>query len=222
MTGIREIDPDNTQDVSTITRLHLDLLGHGPMARLGELFLRRFCYTVLVRSGLMKAAIYEVGGQPAGFIAYTDKSITFHRRAIKKHVFRVIYLMALSIIREPRVILRLPKAIHLMFSRREELDLAEDPLAEVLAIGVLAEYSKPGFILKRGFRISEELFEHAVVYFREAGLDRMRMVVEKDNKPALLFYHSLGARFEQYEHAGDPMVHVWFDLKKPAFHLPLT
>ena len=37
---IREIDPANRRDVAAITGLHLRLLGHGPMARLGELFVK--------------------------------------------------------------------------------------------------------------------------------------------------------------------------------------
>src|SRR2546425_9005460 len=54
-------------------------------------------------------------------------------------------------------------------------------------------------------------------YFRSVGVDRLRMVVEAHNKPALLFYHRLGGRgFEPYEHAGEPMIHVWFDLREPA------
>jgi len=49
------------------------------------------------------------------------------------------------------------------------------------------------------------------------GVDRVRMVVEAHNKPALLFYHRLGGRgFEPYEHAGEPMVQVWFDVREPA------
>src|SRR5437763_335482 len=48
----REIDPARSQDVATISRLHLALLDWGPMARLAQLFLRRFPDTALVRHGL--------------------------------------------------------------------------------------------------------------------------------------------------------------------------
>jgi ribosomal protein S18 acetylase RimI-like enzyme len=209
---LREIDPDDRRDVATISRLHLTLLGHGPMARLGELFLRRFCYTFLVREGLMRAALFEVDGQPAGFVAYTSRSITFHREAIRRHGVQVARLIALSVLRDPRVLPRLLKAVRLMFSRRAELRLGQDPLGEVLAIGVLPQYRTPQFVQRTALRIGEELIAHVAAGLQRAGVDRMRMVVETHNKPALLFYHGLGGRFEPYEHAGEPMVQVWFDL----------
>ena len=109
-----------------------------------------------------------------------------------------------------------PRAVRLMFSRRAELNLGRDPLGEVLAIGVLPAYLTPEFVRRTGVRIGDELVAHAASYFRRAGVDRMRMVVEAHNKPALLFYHRLGGRFEPYEHAGEPMVHVWFDLQGSA------
>ena len=209
---LREID-SATQDVASITGLHLELLGHGPMARLGELFLRRFCYGVLLRDGLMRAALFEVDGRPAGFVAYTSRSITFHREAIRRHWAYVAWLIALSVVRDPRLVARLLKAARLMFSRRAELDLGRDPLGEVLAIGVLPEYRTPEFVHRTGLRVGEELIAHVMSYFRSVGVDRARMVVEAHNKPALLFYHRLGGRgFDPYEHAGEPMVQVWFDL----------
>ena len=212
---LREIDPAK-QDAATITGLHLELLGHGPMARLGELFLQRFCYGVLLRDGLMRAALFEVDGRPAGFVAYTTRSITFHREAIRRHWAYVACLIALSVVHDPRLVARLLKAARLMFSRRAELELGRDPLGEVLAIGVLPEYRTPEFVHRTGLRIGEELIAHVMSYFRSVGVDRVRMVVEAHNKPALFFYHGLGGRFEPYEHAGEPMMHVWFDLREPA------
>jgi ribosomal protein S18 acetylase RimI-like enzyme len=209
---LREVDPADPQDVAAVARLHLVLLGHGPMARLGELFLRRFCYTVLVRDGLLRAALFEVGGRPAGFVAYTSRSITFHRRAIRRHAAYVAWLIALSVLRDPRLLPRLLKAVRLMFSRRAELRLGQDPLGEVLAIGVLPEYRTPQFVQRTALRIGEELIAHVVAYCQRVGVERMRMVVEAHNKPALLFYHRLGGRFEPYEHAGEPMIQVWLDV----------
>lgn len=210
---IREIDNNNQQDLKTITNLHLVSLDFGPMAKLGELFLRKVCYTLLIRDGVMKAALYEVDGTPTGFIAYTDKSITFHRSAIRNHWLYVAFILTVSVIKDPRLIGPLLTAIKVMSSRREEVTLGEDPLAEVIAIGVLPEYHTPKFITQTGHKISEELIEYVASFFRNAGLEKMRMIVDADNKPVLMFYHGLGARFEPYEQAGKKSVHVWFDLK---------
>ena len=211
---IRDIDPNNSKDVETVTWLHLQLLDWGPMAQLGEYFLRRFCYTVLLREGLLKAAIYEVDEKPAGFVVFTDRSISFHRAAIRRHWGYVAYLVIISMLRDPRVALRLWGAIRLMFSRRSEKNLGEDPLAEIVAIGVLPEYRNPVFIRQSGLRISEELVNHAASYFRSVGLKKIRLVVDADNHAALMFYRSLGAQVEPFEQAGNPAVHVWLDLVK--------
>jgi ribosomal protein S18 acetylase RimI-like enzyme len=216
---LREIDHERRQDARVITDLHLRLLGHGPMARLGALFLERFCYGVLLRAALMQAALVEVDGRPAGFVAYTSQSITFHRHAIRRHWTSVAWLLALSVLRQPRLVVRLLKAARLMLSRRAELDLDREPLGEILAIGVLPEYRTPQFVRSTGLRIGEALVAHAAAALRRAGADRMRMVVEAHNRPALLFYHRLGGRFEPYEHAGEPMIHVWFDVTDLDVHV---
>ncbi len=210
--GLRVADPDSARDAATLARLHLALVGHGPMARLGETFLSRFCYSMLIRDGLMKAAVYEVDGEAAGFVAYTTRSYTFHRAALGKRWPSVAYLVAREVVCNPRVLGYLFKAVWLMFSRRAEKTQGQDPSAEVLGIGVLPQYCSAAFVRRTGIRISPALVAHAAEHFRGAGLGRMRMIVEEHNKPALLFYHSLGASFEPYAQAGEPMVQVWLDI----------
>ena len=136
---IREVIPQNRQDVSAVARLHMELFRDmGPMAQLGELFVREFCYDTLIRDGLIRAAICEVNGEPAGMVAYTDRSITFHRSAVSNHLLYVGWLTLYSLFRHPGTFLRLPRALKLMLSRRgEQLVLGEDPMAEDLAVGVM-------------------------------------------------------------------------------------
>jgi ribosomal protein S18 acetylase RimI-like enzyme len=210
-TGLREIHQGNQRDVSLISKMHLELLNWGPMAQLGRIFLERFCYTVLIQDGLMKAEIYEVEGKPAGFIAYTQYSFTFHRSAIKKHFFYVIYIVLISILRNPLIILDIFKAMRVMFQRRGEISSGHDPAAEILAIGVYPEYRTPKFIKNTGLRISHEMFQEAASYFRQVGLHNMRLAVDSFNKATLLFYHGLGGRAESLNRAGDQMIQFWFD-----------
>jgi ribosomal protein S18 acetylase RimI-like enzyme len=217
MYAIREVLPHNQRDVAWAARLHLELFRNmGPMAQLGELFLRRFCYSMLLQDGLMRAALCEVDGKPAGLIAYTDRSITFHRAAWQRRWPYVAWLVVLSVLRNPRVLPRLFKAARLMSSRRGEVRLGDDPMAEVLAIGVLADYRSPEFIHRTSLRIADLLLAHAAARFRQVGLTRMRMIVDADNRAALLFYHRLGARFEPYEQAGVPSTLVWLDTNGQA------
>ncbi len=212
-TGLREIIPKNKADVQTISNMHLDLLRWGPMARMGKLFLERFCYTVLINDGLMKAAIYEVDKKPAGFIAYTQFSITFHRTALKKHFFYVVYIMTISILRKPVLALNVMKAIKVILSRRGESKIHTDPLAEILAIGVYPEFRTPQFIRRTGLKISHELFKNSVAFFKSVGIINMRLAVDSFNKPTLLFYHGLGGRTESLKRGGDNMIQFWFDFE---------
>jgi ribosomal protein S18 acetylase RimI-like enzyme len=207
-----ELDPNDANAATQAAQLHLELLGHGPMARLGQRFLSRFCYSVLIRDGLLRAALYEINGQLAGFVAYTERSITFHRTAIRSHWLYVAYVMMISVLRDPRLFFSLVKAVRVMFARRSETCLGTDPLAEIVAIGVRPEFRTPGFIRATGLRIAEELVAHAAAWFRRLDLKQMRMIVEAHNRPALLFYHRLGAQFAPYEQAGEPMVQVWLNL----------
>jgi hypothetical protein len=212
-TGIvREISPGNPADAGTVARLHRRLLSWGPISKLGVTLLERFFYSRLVREGLVKAAVYEVNGRPAGFVAYTAYSITFHRQAIKKHWAVFSYYVFLSVIRNPLILPRLFKAFKLARSRRSEISQAKDPLGEILAIGVLPEFSAAPFIHKTGLRISLGLFDHAVDYFRGLRISKMRLAVDDFNKAAIYFYHSLGGRFERFSRAGDSMYQIWFDL----------
>ncbi len=49
----------------------------------------------------------------------------------------------------------------------------------------------------------------------------MRMLVDADNKAPLFLYHKMGASFDDYQQAGEPMVQVWFDLEnKPLVETP--
>lgn len=40
----------------------------------------------------------------------------------------------------------------------------------------------------------------------------MRALVDAPNKAALMLYHTLGASFQEYDQAGEPMVEVWLEL----------
>jgi ribosomal protein S18 acetylase RimI-like enzyme len=206
------VSASDARRVADVARLHRQLLDFGPMARLGERFLRDFCYTVLVRQGLMDVTLCEVNGQPAGFVAFTAKSITFHREAMARNFMQVAWLGLISVAHETRPLSRLRDAVLLMRSRRLEAQEARDPLAELIAIAVLPEFTRPEFMRATGLRVSELLLLHCAERFRAQGLDRMRMVVDRSNPAALLFYQALGAQLEPYERGGRPSFQVWLDL----------
>ncbi len=209
LTAVR---PDDRVTVAKIARLHKELLDFGPMARLGERFLRDFCYTTLLRDGLMRAVLCEVQQEPAGFVVYTSRAHTFHRTAMRNHLLQVMWLGLLSAMDDDRPVARLMEAGQAMLARRSEPPTEKDPSAEVLAIAVKPQFSNPAFVRTSGARLSELLVRHCAVAFRGEGLKRMRMIVDADNRAALLFYSALGAQLEPYTGAARPSMVVWFDI----------
>jgi len=199
---IREITGDS-HDAAVVARLHMSLFGYGPVGQLGEGFLSRFCYTKLIREGLIRAAVFEVDGEPAGFVAYTTLAVTFHRLALRKYPLHAGGALIYSMVRSPRVVLSVLKALHLMVSRRsQQEELGSDPCAEILAFGVLPQYRDREFVRRTGIRISQRLVEHATTFFKQNGLSEARAVVDTTNRPTLLFYRMLGASLEPYVQAG--------------------
>lgn len=204
----REVTPEDAAGLETIAQLHRELLPFGPMAKLGVGFLRDFCYRQLLNDGLLRATVAWVEDIPAGFVAWTDRSITFHRTAIKSHLLLVSALTVRAVLTDPAVVARLPRALRLMFDRRGEQRSWNDPSAEVLAIGVRREYARS----RVGQRLSVGLIEHAATELVTEGFTEMRMLVDADNRAPLLLYHSLGAAFERYQQAGLPVTLVTLPL----------
>lgn len=197
-----------------VAGLHRRLLDFGPMARLGTRFLRDFCYGTLLRDGLLAAAIGRVDGAPAGFVAWTSRAVSFHTRALGRHPIAVPLLALRSVLREERPVARIAEAVRLTLSRGRERLHGEDPMAEVLAIGVLPEFASPAFVRQSGLRVSELLVLHCAGTFAREGFVTMRMIVDADNRAAILFYHLLGAHIQPYDTAQRPSVEVRFDLRQ--------
>ncbi|MFQ6023083.1 MAG: GNAT family N-acetyltransferase [Acidiferrobacterales bacterium] len=211
---LREIRPDNKHDLAIIAQLHMELLDYGPMAGLGELFIRKIGYAMHMADGLLKVALYEVEGQAAGFMAYTSRSISFHRAGLKQHWPYVAWIVLLSILQDLRRLRRLLRAVRVLLSRRGEQRTGTDPLGEIVAIAVRRDYANPTFVRETGLRVGAELVAHARSELKHDGVSKIRMLVDADNKAALFFYHNLGAYLAPYQQAGEPMVQVWFDLEE--------
>ena len=211
--SLYDIDFTNKADIEAIVDLHLSLLNWGPLARMGRLFLREICYDLMIKDNLMRAAMMKIDDTPAGFIVYTKDSLNFYSRAISNHFVYMSFIMLISFIRNPVILVRTIKSIWLIISRWHEKKMGQEYSAEIIAIGVKQEYRDHRFIRQTGLRISHELILHAVDYFKSYGFKKMRLVVDAFNKEALFFYVSLGGTFETFKRHGEPMYQIWFDLK---------
>lgn len=209
---LREINHDDAAGLASIAELHMELLGYGPMAGLGGRFVREVCYRAHMKDDLLRVALAEVDGRPVGFVAYTPHSLSFHRSGLRKHLVRAGFETAVAVISRPARLIKLLRALRVLGSRRDEVAREEEALGEVVCIAVRQQYLAPSFARASGLRISELLVRHAAAYLWRAGLERMRMLVDRDNRPVLMLYHFLGARFQEYSLGGEPMVEVTFDL----------
>jgi ribosomal protein S18 acetylase RimI-like enzyme len=210
---LTDANPEEPDDVEAISGLHHRLLQWG-LGGLGIEFLRKIVYSLLLRDGLVRAALFRVDGNPVGFVTYTTNAISFHRTALKRYLVQVAFVLAYSIMRTPGILLNLIKALRIVLSRRSETLILKDPLAEILAIGVLPEYGSKTSVEHIGLHVPTELVRHAARYFHRMGFCKIRLIVDRFNMPAILFYSFLGGRFERYRWGRDPMYEVWFDVSK--------
>ena len=66
--SLREIEAGGA-DLRTVSAMHMELLDFGPMAGLGEPFIRKACYGMHMRDGTLRCALCELDGDPVGFVA---------------------------------------------------------------------------------------------------------------------------------------------------------
>lgn len=210
--SVREIAPMDRETLEVVGRLHVDLLPFGPMSKLGEEFVREVCYRTPMADGLLKLAVFEREGSILGFVAYTDRSVTFHRLALSNHWLYSAGMVALALLRDPRRLPKLVRVMRVVLSRRAEQETLRDPLGEVVCLAVRPEALSPEFVRRTGSKVSEALIGYARTELGRSGVGRMRMIVDADNRPVLMLYHFMGAKLEPYEQGGKASVLVWFDL----------
>lgn len=202
------------EDLRAVSDLHMELLDFGPLAGLGPRFIREIGYRLHIDDDLLKVALCRVDGEPAGFVSYTARSISFHRQSLSAHWPRACRILFLSLATDPRRLGKLVRALRVVVSRRQEQRRGSDPMGEVVSIAVRRKFLGNTVVDAKGRRLSVALVEHARDRLREQGVNEMRMLVDADNKLALFMYHGLGARMQPYQQAGEPMVEVWFDLQR--------
>jgi ribosomal protein S18 acetylase RimI-like enzyme len=211
---LREVHPSDPESAVRAARLHRELFSDiGLIAQLGERLLERFAYTVLIRDHLMKATVFEVNGEAAGLAAYTTDSKAVHSAAVR-YPGLLLRETLISVARDPRILAGVPGAMRLLLHRKQERVEGQEPIAEMLALGVLPQFRSPAFVRDSGLRIADLLLNHALAEFRRAGFRQARGVVLAGNLPALMFFRMRASRVEPYPNAEKPSYQVWFDVDK--------
>lgn len=212
--AFREIRPQDSAGLAMVASMHMELLGFGPMAGLGERFIREICYRTHMQDECLRVVVATVDGRPAGFVAYTPFSASFHRNGLSRHLVRVGLETTLAIVMRPSRLLKLVRALRVLGSRRAETHRIDDSMGEVVCVAVRPEYLRADVTRSLGVRLSESLIMLAADYLRRCGIERIRMIVDADNRSVLVLYHLLGASFANYRLGGEPVVEVTFELSK--------
>lgn len=169
--------------------LHRELLAHSPVVLLGRPFGERFYYKTLVQEGYIRGLVAYVDGVPAGFVVATTDSAGFMGKALRRHPFRIGWLLGLSVLRDPRRLGALWEAWRIM--RGQQAPVTQDA-AEILSFGVLPEFRDRKFFQQTGIKISLDLMDAMICELSGDGVDTIRVVVDEDNLQARLFYQAAG------------------------------
>jgi hypothetical protein len=211
---IRHLDPDREDDAVLAARLHVSLFREiGPIAQLGERLLREYCYAFLLRKKLMKAVVIEVGGEPAGLAAYTGDPLGLHRAALRSHLPFLIGATLRAVVAKPSLLLRLPAAVRLIWSRvGEKLPVSDARFAEIVAFGVLPQFLSSQFIRRTGLHVSDLLLNRVLDELWSSGYRRVRGIILASNKPVVAFSSVRASRVEEFPTAVRPSLQVWLDM----------
>jgi ribosomal protein S18 acetylase RimI-like enzyme len=210
--GIKPLDPQDRSDVADAARLYAALLPNTALTKLGEDFMKGFYFGALVEDGIIRCDLYYYQGRPAGFIAYTEQGWGFVSVSVRRHWFRLGMLLGWSVLRNPARLKTIGEVLLLMRKRGDE---PPPPYrAEFLVFGVLPEFRSREFIQQTGRRISAELFENAKQCFARLGLPGFRLMVEADNREAVLFYHRMGCKLEKLSFGEGKVLQAVFALSR--------
>jgi ribosomal protein S18 acetylase RimI-like enzyme len=211
---LRAINPLSDSEITTVGRLHAEILDFGPMSGLGERFVTKIGYELPIRAGLLHVTLAVVNGTIAGFAAYTPCSGTFQRDALRAHRGTVLWTLLRSLAQDPRRLWALLSAARVILSRDTFVPEPYKKVGEFAALAVRPDYTTVNFFRRARVRVGEELTKHVIAYMERAGVDTVRGFVDAHNKPALLMYQRLGAQFRECRVGGRPMFQVWFDFPR--------
>lgn len=172
-----------------VAALHRALLAHSPLVLLGRPFGERFYYKTLVQERYIRGLVAYVDGMPAGFVVATTDSAGFMGKALRRHPFRIGWLLGLSVLRDPRRVGALWEAWRIM--RGQQAPITQGA-AEILSFGVLPEFRDRKFVQHTGIKISLDLMDAMICELSGDGVDTIRVVVDEDNLQARLFYQAAG------------------------------
>ncbi len=174
--------------VNAMTILHTTLVPESHPSRLGPTFMSKFYFYVLPKLNLLNGYLCMKNDQYVGFILFTRKPNSFIIEGIKKAPLHFFFTLLNMIILNPIVVFNIIKMI--FRKRTTKKYIIRGTHGQWLTFGVLPGVLK--IIDESGHRISHQLVEKMILWFKERGFKKIFAGVRKNNLPAILFYNSLG------------------------------
>lgn len=181
-----------------ITALHLRLLPISVVSNLGPYFMKHFFYGVLPKNDYLFGAVSYVNGVPAAFGAATANPLGFLSAAMRRHWFRLGYILSLSLLQNPT---RFKAAVGAWRrkqgrgkaqAQQDETHESGQRFGELVVGGTLAEFQRASFIRSTGLQVNQDLMNHLLKECAKRGCTSMRARVSSDNPYAIVMYERLG------------------------------
>jgi hypothetical protein len=207
------LDPRNAADVAAVASLHAQYLGTSLIVRLGDRFLRRFYYRVLVEDDLIACTICRADDRIVGFIAYTKYPNDFIARGVRRHFVLLAWVMLVSVVQRPRLLRQIWAAFLTMRTSRE--DVSRDPggVGEGISVATASEY-RDYVVPETGKRMPEQLWDCMKQYFADAEFARFFVYVAPGNVASNRYCTAMGCRLVKTTLLGEPYHKFYYDFPR--------
>jgi ribosomal protein S18 acetylase RimI-like enzyme len=208
--GVHLLHGAQRNEIEDISALHIALLPNSPLSLMGKRFLSMFYYSKLINDQFITCYYYTYQNRAVGFVAFTTDPINFLKKGVFSNMFCFVWECILVFIRKPSKLCQIFRAYQL----ENVLSKAIKGEAAILSFGVEDYYRLRSFYRKTGRIISNELFEKVLEHLKSCGMDRMRLLIEPENRQAAFFYHQYGCSFQKVISKGRNLLLVNYSFSK--------
>lgn len=189
------IVPLEDRHARSAAELHRLAIGTGFLSSLGPSFLREL-YKAIPRCGGFGYVCQDSSNEVLGFIACAPDTGRLYKRILIRRGLRMAWPLARFLVR-PATLRRIWQTLRYPAQVGAEL-----PAAEVLSIAVGSQC--------RGRGLGKSLMQAALNEFARRGIDRVKVAVWAENKPANAFYlaHGFALAVQRKHHGLDMNVYV--------------
>lgn len=166
------------KDVNECAYLHYESIKDSFLCEFGKLFLQRI-YKRLVSSDKCFGYVYLNNSEIVGFITGSENMDGFMKSLLFKDFFVIIPIIFQKLIAKPHLIKNVIQTFS--YSKKSNVDNIK---AELVSIIVRQDF--------RGKKLGTFLLNDLINHFKEKGISKFKVMVDKNNLAANAFYKSSG------------------------------